>query len=201
MHFPNWKRKWTILKVFVDFFAKNVEVYCRKLISDNHKLGIQIMEKVNDEFAIRAARFLKKYMKEIEEDNNIANAEYSKLLNRNHNFIGRLISSHLVNEYYLNKFIAHYYKSSDIIDKGNLSFYQKIYLLPKEKFWWPNFIDGLKEFNSLRNKFAHKLDYSIKANDVDSIKKFVQFFLKEKNVEELDLIIVIEEFTKWAFGF
>ena len=81
------------------------------------------LEKVNDEFAIRAARFLKKYMKEIEEDNNIANAEYSKLLNRNHNFIGRLISSHLVTEYYLNKFIAHYYKSSDIIDKGNLSFY------------------------------------------------------------------------------
>ena len=25
--------------------------------------------------------------------------------------------------------------------------------------------------------------------------------MKEKNVEELDLIIVIEEFTKWAFGF
>ena len=159
------------------------------------------MEKINDEFAVRAAKFLKQHMKEIEDDLKIANEEYFKLLNKDHNFIGRLITNHLVIEFYLNKFISNYYKSSEIIDYGNLSFYQKIYLLPKEKFWWPNFIDGLREFNSLRNKFSHKLDYSIKADDVDGIKKFVQMFMKEKNVEELDLISVIEEFTKWAFGF
>lgn len=64
-----------------------------------------------------------------------------------------------------------------------------------------NFLDGLREFNRLRNKFAHKLDYSIKAKDLDSIKKFVQLFLNDKNVEELELIDIIEEFTKWTFGF
>ena len=72
-------------------------------------------------------------------------------------FLGFLLSCHLVIEHYLDEFIL---TLSDKLnwDKARLTFSQKIGLFPAEIF--PNgseLVVALKHLNSLRNKFAHNI--------------------------------------------
>ncbi|EOX8980809.1 TPA: hypothetical protein ACXIWR_001264 [Enterobacter mori] len=91
-------------------------------------------------------------------------------------FIGGFLTAHLSVEKYISDYLSLKYPSLSW-NEAKLNFSQKIALLQKEKAEPPynEIYIRLKDFNSIRNKLSHNLNYKLTEADKS---KFIDFFKK-----------------------
>lgn len=81
-----------------------------------------------------------------------------------------VLKGHLVSERYIERFIKLFLlKGERILDKGRLSYIQKLELLDSIGIIPDDLIICFRKLNGLRNKLAHELDYEITIEDIDPI--------------------------------
>lgn len=87
-----------------------------------------------------------------------------------HNPILLILQCHLYIENLLERFIiAELPNGKSLIDKGNLTFFQKIMVVNSFGIVDLQVIDALKKYNSLRNDLAHKYGHTIEKQQIESI--------------------------------
>jgi hypothetical protein len=84
--------------------------------------------------------------------------------------VGRLLRSHLVLEHVVREYVAHANPGLGDLEAARLSFAQVVELLPRNGYV-NDVLPGIKQVNALRNKFAHRLDYVMVANDLSPMKQ------------------------------
>ncbi len=107
-----------------------------------------------------------------------------------------VLRAHLVSERYIERFIKLFLlKGERILNKGRLSYIQKLQLVDSFGIIEDDLITCHKQLNNLRNKMAHELGYQITIEDVDSIgnqmgKTYTR--LKDERGEDLkDLLCAV----------
>jgi hypothetical protein len=135
-----------------------------------------------------------KLTKEVEE---FVNQEVKDLINAlqsKHDFVITVLKFHLLSENLLERIILGNLTRGDrILEKGNLSFYQKIKLVDSFDIVKDAAIQSLRHLNSLRNKCSHQKGKEITFDDIEIIgrpfgKEFTQ--IRKDNKTNLELFIV-----------
>lgn len=116
--------------------------------------------------------------------------EIEKLFQSRHEFIGRVLKSHLIIEKHLNDYLLYYYGKN--FEDLNLKFYQKLILIELKDNSLKFYLDGIRELNKIRNRIAHKLDTRVLLNDVTLMKKYVEW---TEGKTFSDPIKIIEKFS------
>ncbi len=119
-----------------------------------------------------------------------------KLLDQNHDRIGKIISCHLVIEHFINRELEllhniDYNKRRE----SKLTFYNKVYLLPKKGKVYSRLIKGIKELNKIRNSYAHNLNYDLKHEAIKEICFWVHK-IPNSNSQILTPTESVEKFTQ-----
>ena len=119
-----------------------------------------------------------------------------KLLDQNHDRIGKIISCHLVIEHFINRELEllhniDYNKRRE----SKLTFYNKVYLLPKKGKVYSRLIKGIKELNKIRNSYAHNLNYDLKHEAIKEIC-FWAHKIPNANSQILTPTESVEKFTQ-----
>ena len=100
-----------------------------------------------------------------------------------------VLRGHLISEQYIERFISLFLLKGDcILAKGRLSYAQKLHLLDAFGILGDDLIGCHRQLNKLRNKMAHKLEYTVTMEDIDSIgHQMGNTYLEEKNKRGDDL--------------
>lgn len=88
------------------------------------------------------------------------NEKFIALLQQDHDVLGRVLKAHLILEHYLSAYLGQTFGIDDI-DSIRLSFAQKVELLPSSGAAASVIKLGIKRLNSIRNKFAHRIDVDL----------------------------------------
>ncbi len=93
-----------------------------------------------------------------------------------------VLRGHLVSEQYIERFIRLFLlKANSILEKGRLSYSQKLSLLDSFGILDEDLIACHRQLNKLRNKMAHELEYTVTIEDIDSIgNQMGKIYLDEK---------------------
>lgn len=93
-----------------------------------------------------------------------------------------VLRGHLVSEQYIERFIRLFLLKADrILQKGRLSYSQKLDLLESFGILDDDLIACHRELNKLRNRMAHRLEYAVTMKDIDSIgNQMGKTYLEEK---------------------
>ena len=111
---------------------------------------------------------LKKY-DEINSERIKFNKDFSSMLSSNTDEMAITIKCHLIIENYINQYLKVAFPSINNIKEMNLRFINKIEMINNSKTIFSTYYKSLKQINSLRNKFAHNLQYIIIANDLKEL--------------------------------
>lgn len=111
---------------------------------------------------------LKPHWAELDADFDTHNQRFLKLAGADHDLIGRVLKAHLVIENFLNSYLSTHYGIADIADV-KLSFYQKAKLLPDGASSTVFVKPGILQLNAVRNKFGHRLDFSVEPDQLSAI--------------------------------
>lgn len=149
-------------------------------------------EGVEDALAVLAP-----HLAEIEEDFREHNERYLAISSVNTDVIGRVLRVHLVIE----NFLTSYLHDTYFIDteSARLTFFQKTSMLPKANTTAAFLKPSLLELNSVRNKFAHRLDHKITFNEIGSLTDVLGIARKGSKFETP--ITAIEAFAPIACAF
>jgi hypothetical protein len=101
----------------------------------------------------------------IEQRFNEENEPFKKRLAQDHDLIGRVLKCHLFVENYIHRHLEAISPEHDW-ESAKLRFAQKINLLPSTdpKVAW--LLPGIKELNSVRNRFGHRISAKIELADL-----------------------------------
>jgi len=122
-----------------------------------------------------------------------AHKNFFSLYNSEHDILGRVLKCHLIIEHYIDKVNLKDQKYSNFKSLNNLSFYQKIHLIPFVTKNDELIFTGLKEINNIRNKLSHKLQFDIETIETPSINTITEKLLHiDKGKSKIELI---ESFT------
>lgn len=138
---------------------------------------------------------LKPHWESIEEHFKQENEKFKELLNIDHDIIGKVLKCHLILENYLERYLSSTFDIDDI-QNVRLSFYQKAVLLPSSESSAAFVKPGILRLNSIRNKFAHTLDFDLTEEDLGTINEILD--IARQGVEFEDEISKIEAFTTVA---
>jgi len=131
---------------------------------------------------------------EVEEFINIEIGDFIDALESKHDLIISVLKFHLLSENLLERIIMGTLKRGDrIIEKGNLGYYQKLYLIDSFDLVKDSNIQALRHLNSLRNKCSHKKATKITLEDIDLIGRPLgreYTTLKRKNKNDLEKIVL-----------
>jgi hypothetical protein len=126
---------------------------------------------------------------------NEENEAFKKLLATDHDLTGRVLKCHLIVENYINR---HLQSVSPLHNWENarLSFAQKIELLPQanDKVAW--ILPGIRELNTIRNRFGHRIEANVSLKDLSNCKAILAIARSGKRYTEP--ASVIEDFTTVA---
>ena len=111
---------------------------------------------------------LKPHFQEIETHFEHENEKFKALLAHEHGNIGRVLKCHLMVEHYMNHFLSVHYEIEHLADI-RLSFSQKAKMLPDKASAAALIKPGIFNLNSIRNKFSHELNYSVRISDMPHI--------------------------------
>ena len=153
----------------------------------------KVREKIDDEIVKQLAKHIITNKEETLEIYLKFEKEIQKLFQSRHEFIGRVLKSHLIIEKHLNDCLLHYYGKN--FEDLKLKFYQKLILIGLNDKSLKFYLDGIKELNNIRNKIAHKLDTKILTNDIQFMKKYVGFI---EGTKLSDPIKIIEKFANYV---
>lgn len=132
--------------------------------------------------------------KEADEFVDIEIGDFINALESKHDLIISVLKFHLLSENLLERIVLGTLKRGDrIIEKGNLSYYQKLQLIDSFDLVKDSHIQALRHLNSLRNKCSHKKETKITLEDVDLIgrplgKEYTTIKRKHKN--DLEKIVI-----------
>ena len=138
---------------------------------------------------------LEPHWDKIEEHFHQENKKFKDLLAIDHDIIGRILKCHMILENYIEQYLVQTYEIEGI-HNVRLSFYQKAILLPTSKSSAAFVKPGILRLNSIRNKFAHTLDFELDDNELGIINEIL--VITRQGVSFEDVISKIEAFTTIA---
>jgi hypothetical protein len=123
------------------------------------------------------------------------NEAFKKLLAQDHDFIGRVLKCHLIIENYINRHLESV-SPSQSWQAARLRFTQKIELLPKAnpKVAW--ILPGIRQVNTIRNRFGHRIAANVSTNDLSDCISVLAIARSAKQYK--DPMEIIEDFTTVA---
>lgn len=137
-------------------------------------------------------------MAEIEIHFDAENEKFKRLLEADHDAIGRILKCHLIIERYLDSFLKAHYDIADL-DGARLSFYQKAKLLSDAKSAAAFIKPGVLSINGIRNRFGHNLETEISEVDIGAIDTVLE--VARRGVAFAGPLEKIEAFTTIACTF
>lgn len=117
------------------------------------------------------------------------------LLNKKTDELGTILKCHLIIEFYIDNYLQVANPTILKWKNSRLSFNQKIELINNNRTAIGIFYPAIKSFNSLRNKFAHKIFYVIQEEDYNEIKKVMHVWYEASGKPASCGIKLIEDFT------
>jgi hypothetical protein len=132
----------------------------------------------------------------IEADFAVFKQQYRSLLEIDHKSKALILQSHLVIEYYVTQYLEAANPASPKIGAVRLSFAQKLDLADHPQANFHFLMDGMRAFNTIRNKIAHRLDFVPKEEDFKPIRECVRIWhtAAQKPIPEgLDVLSVFTE--------
>ena len=108
-----------------------------------------------------------------------------------------VLKSHLIVEHYIDQYIATAFPSIANTNKLNLRFSSKIEMINNPRTIFGYYSDSLKQLNSLRNKFAHNLEYTISDVDLSKMKEVMDTWNSAGGYELVTGMEVIRQYTMW----
>ena len=157
------------------------------------KQKTKVQEEINSETVKQIAKHMISNKEETLEIYLKFEKEIQKVFQSRHEFIGRVLKSHLIIEKHLNDCLLHSYGKN--FEDLNLKFHQKLILIELNDNSLKFCLYGIRELNKIRNRIAHKLDTKVLAKDIPFMKKYVEFI---EGINLSDPIKVIEKFTNYA---
>ena len=146
----------------------------------------------NSEGFRKAVEVLRPHWQEINQQWELDIREYEKFLKNDTSNFGRVIKCHLISEIYLERYLTHKH-SLENLTEVRLSYRQMVKLLPKHSAAPAFFRPGLLTLNELRNKFAHRLDYTLSKNELSTMTDML--VMSERPVSTMNAIEMVEKFT------
>ncbi|HEV7333646.1 MAG TPA: hypothetical protein VGN63_21610 [Flavisolibacter sp.] len=147
------------------------------------------------------------YSKYMVENNNVLEQEHQEfnkkiieLFDRRADVLGRVLKCHLIIEHYIDSYLESAFPTITHWKESRLSFSQKMHLIYNEHVSISMYFSAIKELNTIRNQFAHNLEYDIKEGDTSAIKTVMYAWYSALGKNELDGIALIEDFTLWFCG-
>jgi hypothetical protein len=125
------------------------------------------------------------------------NARYIKLLQHDHDALGRVLKCHLIIEHYLDRFLTDHLGVEDITDV-KLSFFQKCKLLPNQGSAAAFVKPGILKLNTVRNRFGHTLRPDLENENLSPINEVLAVARPNHQGDNLSRI---EAFTTVAVTF
>jgi len=130
--------------------------------------------------------------------------EFNAIWDQDSESIGRVLRSHLAVEHFLAEFIANTNPHIGSLGNARLSFSQKVELLPDDDPSISFLKPGLRRFNTIRNRMAHKLRVDITAEDRGALLGIAMFAaMRSENARHGgtkpdDPLSVVEQFAMFA---
>ena len=146
----------------------------------------------NSEGFQKSIEVLKPHLQEIEKHAVEAIREYEEFLRKDTSKLTRIIKCHLISEIYIDRYISHKLSLTNLTD-ARLGYYQKLMLLPETDAATSVVRPGLLKLNSLRNNFAHNLDYALSKRDLGTMTTIL--ILSGPQVSTMNAIEMVEKFT------
>jgi hypothetical protein len=145
--------------------------------------------------------YLVSNMEKFEEDRMKFNSEVSELLSGKTDELGTVLKCHLIIEYYIDLYLKSSFPAILHWQQARLTFNQKLELMNNQKTLIGFYYESIKNLNTIRNKFSHKLSYSINKEDYSAIKKAIEIWYNplKKEIPE-DPLKLLEDFTIWVCG-
>ena len=128
------------------------------------------------------------------------NTKIIQLLNKEADELGRVLKCHLIVEHYLDNYLSEAFPAVDNWSNARLTFSQKLELIQSPQTIFTYSYLPIKNLNSIRNKFSHKLDYSMKSSDYKEIEKMMTIWNTALGRPLQTGINLVEEFTLWICG-
>lgn len=119
-----------------------------------------------------ALRVLAPHWPAIEADFARQNERFLELARADHDAIGRVLRAHLVVENFLDQFLQSRLGIADL-SPLRFSFAQKVGLLPESSSAAAFVKPGIKELNSVRNKYGHRLQQEVAWQEVRAISEIL----------------------------
>ena len=114
---------------------------------------------------------------EVKGDWNNFNNEFSILWSQSVDELGVVLKSHLVIESYMNRFLIKAYPNI-LWSEMRLTFIQKLSMCDFETSAIQIYSTGIKELNTIRNRFAHRISYQLKIDDYKTINRMMTMWSK-----------------------
>lgn len=96
---------------------------------------------------------------------------FNQLWNHETDEMAIILKSHLMVEYYIDKYLIVSYPTITHWEDMRLTFTQKLEMCRYEGSMVGFYYKGIKELNTIRNRFAHKVSYKMKPNDYKEIQR------------------------------
>jgi hypothetical protein len=136
----------------------------------------------------------------IEKERTIFNQKILTLLNTEFDELGLVLKCHMIIEHYIDEFLIVAFPTICQWDKIRLTFNQKLELINNSVTVMGMAYPSIKNLNSLRNKFSHRLAYEIKEEDIKEIKELMTIWYNAAGEPVPTGLQLIEKFTLWFCG-
>jgi hypothetical protein len=143
-------------------------------------------------------KYLLQNHNEIDKERLDFNNTIIELLNRKTDELGTILKCHLIIEFYIDNYLRVANPAIVKWKDSRLSFSQKLELIHNDKTPIGVYYPAIKCFNSIRNKFSHKISYVIQEDDYREIEKIMFIWYKASGKPLLSGIKLIEDFTVWV---
>jgi len=158
------------------------------------------MENTEDIKDFRKTKYWEYMLKKFDEIDNERinfNKDFSSMLLSNTDEMAVVVKCHLIIEYYIDEYLIAAFPSIKYIDKMNLRFSNKIEMINNDQTIFGMYNKSLRQFNSLRNKFAHNLQYVIASNDISDISCVMDAWNDAGGYTRTKGIELIKQYSMW----
>lgn len=144
--------------------------------------------------------YLLEHIKELDKERIEFNDEILKLLDKKTDELGSILKCHLIIEYYIDNYLKIAYPTILNWQSSRLTFSQKLELINNSKTPIGMYYQAIKCLNSIRNKFSHKISYTIEKKDYKEIEEIMTIWKNALNEPVPEGMALIENFTLWVCG-
>ena len=144
--------------------------------------------------------YLLENFKELDKERIEFNEEVISLLNRKTDELGSILKCHLIIEYFIDNYLKAAYPTILNWQSSRLTFSQKLELINNSNTPIGMYYQAIKCLNSIRNKFSHKISYTIDKKDYKEIEEIMTIWKNALSEPVPEGMALIENFTLWVCG-